>query len=106
MSNYLDVQNRQQQVVPAPQRQVGPVPQGTNGFAIASLVLSLIGVSGLGIIFGAIGRSQTGRTGQSGRTMATWGLWLGIIGMIAWIIWIVVIVVAAAHAGTTTYGTY
>ena len=60
------------------------VPEGRNGFAVAGLVLGIIPFMGglLGIVFGAIGLSQTRRTGQRGRAMATAGLVLGSLWML------------------------
>ncbi len=61
----------------------GPVygpPEGTNGMAIASLVLGILGFFGvsaiLALIFGCIGLSATKRTGQRGRGLAISGLTL------------------------------
>lgn len=64
------------------------VPPGTDGFAVAALVLGIVPVFGgvLGIVFGFIARARTARTGQRGRGMATWGLALGslwLVGVIA-----------------------
>jgi len=86
----------QQQPQEAQQVQQGQQPQvvyvqqapsrGTSGMAIASLVLGILWMGGLGallaIIFGAIGMKQT-RDGQvGGRGLAIAGLILGIIGVI------------------------
>jgi hypothetical protein len=60
----------------------------TNGFAIASLVLGIIWLYGLGsllaVIFGAVAISQIRRSGgrQTGEGMAIAGLVLGIIGLV------------------------
>jgi hypothetical protein len=64
----------------------------TNGMAVASLVLGIVGIllflwvipSILAIIFGAIGVGQSSMRG--GRTMALWGLWLGIAGPVLFIV--------------------
>ncbi|MCF2530158.1 DUF4190 domain-containing protein [Yinghuangia soli] len=62
----------------------GPQP-GTNGMAIASLVLSIVCLSGvgsvLGVIFGHIALGQIERTGQQGRGMAIAGLVIGYVGL-------------------------
>lgn len=42
-------------------------------------IISAFLVAPLGIVFGAIGRSQTRRTGQNGRGLATAGLVLGVV---------------------------
>ena len=60
----------------------------TNGLAIASLVLGIVWLGGLGallaIIFGAVAISQINRSGgtQSGRGLATAGIVLGGVGVI------------------------
>jgi hypothetical protein len=65
-----------------------PARSGTNGFAVASLVLGILGGVLLSVIFGIIALSQTKSRHQSGREMAIAGLvlsglWtLGIVAMI------------------------
>jgi hypothetical protein len=61
----------------------------TNGWAIASLVLGILGGSLLAIVFGLVGRSQIKRSGgrQSGLGLATAGIvlgcvWLGLIATV------------------------
>lgn len=65
--------------LPPPPPPRGP---GTNGFAIAALVLGILGVFVLSIIFALVALHQTKRTGQSGKGMAIAGLVLGIIWMV------------------------
>jgi hypothetical protein len=66
-------------------------PSRTSGFAIAALVLGIIGflinfLSILAIIFGALGMSHTGKDpALKGRGMAVAGLVLGIIVVFIWI---------------------
>ncbi|MGZ4363926.1 MAG: DUF4190 domain-containing protein [Gaiellaceae bacterium] len=76
-----------------------PQPTGTNGLAIASFVLSLLHLLGLGsvlaVIFGIIARKQTKRTGQAGHGLATAGLVIGILGIAGGIIVIAVVIAAA-----------
>lgn len=55
------------------------VNRGTNGMAIASLVLGLVGLSVLAVVFGHVAKSQISRTGESGDGMASWGLVLGYL---------------------------
>jgi prepilin-type processing-associated H-X9-DG protein len=67
-----------------PQQQYGSQPQLTNGLAIASLVLGLVGfcVPGLGIlaiILGAIGMNKTRDPRVGGKGLAIAGLVLGIV---------------------------
>jgi hypothetical protein len=76
-----------------------PVVQTTNGLSVASLVLGIVWVFGLGsilaVIFGFIGRKQIRESGgtQSGGGMATAGIVLGCIGVVGLILWIVAIAV-------------
>lgn len=70
-----------------------PAPVGNSGMAIASLVLSLVGVIPcfwffqvpglLGVIFGFVGMKQTAENRQRGRGMAIAGLVIGIILVVA-----------------------
>ncbi len=64
-------------------------PPSTNGWAIASLVLGIIGGSVLAIVFGLVGRSQIRSSGgrQTGLGLATAGIvlgcvWLGLIAIV------------------------
>jgi hypothetical protein len=74
--------------------EVGPAAHSTNGFAVESLVLGVVGVSLLAIVFGHVGRSQIKHQGQSGKGMATAGLILGYLGIIVSMTLLVVVVVA------------
>lgn len=71
-----------------PQRPAQPYyqpPPPWNGFAIASLVLSvaLWGVGSiLGVIFGHIALRQITRTGEQGRGLAIAGLVVGYVGLL------------------------
>jgi hypothetical protein len=66
----------------------GPPPkQGTNGFAIASLILGIIGWVPVSIIFGIIALTQAKKRQQSGRGLA-------IAGIVLSAVWIVGIVAA------------
>ncbi len=57
-----------------------PAKQGTNGMAIASLIMAfLIGL--VGVILGFIAKSQIKRTGQSGNGLATAGIIIGFLNM-------------------------
>jgi hypothetical protein len=68
-------------------------PQETNGLAVASLVLGLLWLAGLGslfaIIFGAVAMNQIKRSrgAMSGKGMAVAGLVLGIVGVIPLVIY-------------------
>jgi Domain of unknown function (DUF4190) len=87
----------QQPVYQQPGYQQSMQSQKTNGFAIASLVCSLLCISLLGIIFGHVGLSQINRNREGGRGLAVAGLILGYIGLVATIA-IYVLVFAAASA--------
>jgi hypothetical protein len=69
----------------------------TNGFAIASLVLGIVGfflnpLSVLAVIFGAIALSQSGKNPDfKGKGMAVAGLVMGIIVIVFWVVIIIVL---------------
>jgi hypothetical protein len=79
----------------------------TNGLAIASLVLGLIWIYGLGsilaLVFGYSAKGQIDRSGgrQTGRGMAVAGIVLGWIGV--GLIVLVFIAAAAGSSGTPSY---
>ncbi|MBN1539625.1 MAG: DUF4190 domain-containing protein [Candidatus Thermoplasmatota archaeon] len=64
----------------------------TNGLAVASLILGIIGICAFPIcapiafILGLVANGQIKRTGQDGKGMAIAGIILGIVGTIFWII--------------------
>jgi Domain of unknown function (DUF4190) len=74
-----------------------PAAQAVNGLSIASLVLGIVWVFGIGsilaVIFGFIGRKQIRGSGgrQSGGGMAIAGIVLGFVGVAGLILWIVLI---------------
>ncbi len=74
---------------------------GTNGFAIASMVLGILWMwwigSVLALVFGYVAKSQIRQTGQSGSGMATAGIVLGWIG-VGFLALIIVLGVAGAFA--------
>lgn len=73
-----------------PATQYGPAPGPTNGLTIASLVLSLLWLGGLGsllgIIFGHVSHGQIKRRQQRGSGIALAGLIVGYIGLVASIV--------------------
>jgi hypothetical protein len=79
---------------------------GTNGYSIASLVLGIIWIGGLGsalaVIFGLMAKSQIKATGgrQGGNGMAIAGIVLGIVGLAGAILWYVALAVAVSHVPT------
>jgi uncharacterized protein DUF4190 len=74
---------------------------GTNGLAIASLVLGILWIYWIGsilaVVFGHIALNQTKKTGQGGRGMAIAGLVLGYVGLA------VVVLVVAGLAATSAF---
>ena len=72
---------------PGPQRYPYPIyqPRPVNGLAIASMVLGIIWIYGIGsilaLIFGYIARQQIRERGGSGAGMATAGIVLGWVGV-------------------------
>lgn len=81
----------QQPPPPYPPQPAYPTKQGTNGFAIAALILGILGGVLLSVIFGIIALRQIKRTGQSGRGMAIAGL--VISGL--WVLVVAAIVILA-----------
>jgi Domain of unknown function (DUF4190) len=85
-----------------PQPYAPPQKHGTNGMAVASFVLSLLWMWGLGsllaVIFGVIGRRQTSESGQGGSGLATAGLIIGIVGLVGAVIMTIVVIAAGASA--------
>lgn len=85
-----------------------PVQSKTNGMAIASLVLGILWIGGLGsvlaVIFGYLGKNQINASGgtESGRGLAIAGIVLGIVGIVGAIAWLLLIV-AVASTSTPTY---
>jgi hypothetical protein len=76
--------------------------RGTNGFAIASLVCSLVvcGIgSVLGIVFGHIARRQIRRTHEGGGGLAIAGLVVGYVGIAAAVAFILTVVVFGPSFG-------
>ncbi|MBO3733189.1 DUF4190 domain-containing protein [Glycomyces niveus] len=80
-----------------------PPKPGTNGFAVAALVVGIVGLclcfGFLGIIFGNVARRQIEETGQAGAGMATAGIVLGWIA----VGWIALRIILVLSVGTTDY---
>ncbi len=87
-----------QNVFPGPPMVVG---RETNGLAVASLVLGIIWVLGIGsilaVVFGFVARKQIRQSGgrQSGGGMAVAGIILGFVGVLGLILWIALVAVLA-----------
>jgi hypothetical protein len=82
-------------------------PQKTSGFAVASLVLGIIGLpiicpllipSVLAVVFGLLGRRDVREKGHSGEGMALAGLIMGIIGIMVSVVLLTVGIVFLAGA--------
>lgn len=78
-----------------------PAPPGTNGLAVASLVLGIIWLYWIGsllaVIFGHVAKSQIDRSGgtQGGRGLATAGIVLGWVGLGILVVFVTVAIAAA-----------
>ncbi len=68
---------------------VGRVGPGTNGTAIASLVLALCGLAILPVVLGHVALGQIRRSGQDGTALAVAGLVLGYLELVAYTLLIV-----------------
>lgn len=78
----------------------GPAPnRGTNGLAVAALVLGILWLcavgSALAIVFGFVALSQIKRSEQAGKGMAIAGIVLGIIGILATVVSVIALRSAA-----------
>jgi hypothetical protein len=77
---------------------------GTNGLAIASLVLGILGLCGVGsllaVIFGHMARSQVRTSGQSGNGLAVAGLVLGYVGLAGVVLFFIIMMVGVGTAAT------
>ena len=93
---------------PPPYAAPPAVPPGTNGMAVASLVLSLVWICGLGsilaVIFGHIGLRQTNRTGQAGRGLAIAGLIIGYLGVATLVGWFALVIAVGGSEAAPLVG--
>jgi hypothetical protein len=88
-----------------------PEPRrGTNGYAIASLVLSIVMMCGIGsilaIVFGNMARRQIRTEGGEGSGLATAGIIIGWIGLVVMVAYAIFFLVFILNAHTTTTRTY
>lgn len=81
---------------------------GTNGFAVASLVLGILWLFGAGsilaVVFGAYAQARMRVTGEKGQGMAACGVWLGVAGIALaalFFVWLFVL----AEPAETPFGT-
>ena len=83
---------------------IAPPRKSTNGLAIASMVLGIVGLCGVGsilaLIFGYIARRQIRESmgGQGGDGMAIAGIILGWIGVAAVAVFLVVAIVNSSNS--------
>jgi hypothetical protein len=89
---------------------LAPMPVSTSGWAIASLICSLVGVPLLGVIFGFIALNEISNSAGriAGEGMAKAGIIIGFVfmalGIVLIIIWIIVIGgLILTNPGTTTF---
>lgn len=86
-----------------------PRPAPTNGLAIASLVLGILWIWGLGsllaVIFATVSKNQirASRGHQGGSGLATAGLVLGIIGLAITVLFILFVAILAAGTRSSGY---
>jgi hypothetical protein len=94
---------------PEPQAPAAPAGGGTNGLAIASLILGILSMVCLGLLAGipavicghmALGRIKA--SGQGGRGLAIVGLVLGYISIVATIIFLLMGGLAIIFGGAET----
>lgn len=78
---YVEMIDAQGQRVQVPATYVTGRP-ATNGFAIASLITGLLGLSLLAVIFGHTAGNQIQKSGEGGAGMAAGGLVLGYLGLV------------------------
>lgn len=76
-----------------------PVERPTNGLAIGSLVLAILGFSIPAVILGHLARSRIRETGERGDGLAVAGLVLGYLGIIIWTMLVLGMVAMGTHVG-------
>ena len=84
----------------APTNAIKPLPDYC-GFAIASMVLGIVWIDGIGavlaLIFGYMAKREIARTGKRGEGMATAGIVLGWVGVAGAIILVTIFGVFITH---------
>lgn len=92
---------RPQPPPPPPAQPYYPQAPGTNGMAIASLVLGIVWLywvgSVLALVFGYVAKSQIRQRHETGGGMATAGIVLGWIGVGTLIVTVVILLIAAGN---------
>jgi hypothetical protein len=82
-----------------------PAPQKTNVMAVLGLVFAFL-FAPLGVVFSAIGLSQTKRRGEKGRGLALAGLIVAIAAVVLEVLVIVLAIAAAERVADTTTASY
>ena len=90
---------------PGPPYVVLAQPPRTNSYAIASLVLGIVGMlvgSILALVFGyrAMREIDESQGAQAGRGLAVAGVVLGWVGLVAGILWVILLVVFLSHGAS------
>lgn len=85
---------------PAVQPTYAPAPR-TNGLAIASFVLGLLGFALIPVILGHIALNQIKQRGDGGKVFAIIGLVLGYLGIVAWVLFVLLLLPLFVAAGAT-----
>ena len=80
-----------------------PAPK-TNGLAIATFVLGILGFAIIPVILGHISLNQIKHNGDGGKVFAVIGLVLGYLGILAWIIVAITFGSLFAVAGVSSLG--
>jgi peptidyl-prolyl cis-trans isomerase B (cyclophilin B) len=83
-----------------PQQYAAPMPTGTNGLAIASLILAFV-FAPAAIILGHMALSQIKKTGQEGRGLALAGTILGYVFTGFFVLYLCFVVVLIVFAAST-----
>jgi putative regulator of septum formation/uncharacterized protein DUF4190 len=79
-----------------------PLPKpGFNGFAIASLVISVFGGVLLSVVFGIIALVQTRRSGQKGRGLAIAGLAISSLWLVGIAVGVIIAIASSADRDST-----
>ena len=79
----------------------------TNGYAIASLVLSLVGLCGIGsilaIVFGNMAKKEIAARGEGGLGLAKAGIIIGWIGLAGVVLYVLVVIIARGASSGSNY---
>jgi len=76
-----------------------PAQPAINPFAVAALVLGLVGVAVVAIVFGHVALNLNARARQGGSGMAIAGLVLGYVEVAVVLIWVVVVLASSGNGG-------